>query len=436
VTASFDIVILGLSVTSSWGNGHATTYRGLIRGLGGRGHRVLFLERDAPWYAENRDEPHPQGAVTEIYQSFDELVSRFEQAISEARLVIVGSFVREGARVGEWVTSVARGRTAFYDIDTPVTLTQLANGEHDYITPALIPRYNLYLSFTGGPALDFLEGHYGSPMARVLYCSVDSDKYRPMQESITWDLGYLGTYSQDRQPGLESLMLDAARQWPAGRFAVAGPMYPDDIVWPDNVEREIHLSPREHAAFYGAQRFSLNITRVEMKKAGFSPSVRLFEAGACAVPVISDWWNGLDRLFTIGKEVLIAESAEDTLRYLHEMPGPQRIAIGQAARQRVLAEHTPEHRAVQLEGYLREIDDNASVDTPRRNGRPREIDHGLPSGLASQQRGEGAGRATGAEISPPSDTCNLLESVGAGGGNGGADRKPASTETKSPGRAG
>lgn len=436
MTLSFDIVILGLSVTSSWGNGHATTYRGLIRGLARRGHRVLFLERDAPWYAENRDEPHPQGAVTEIYQSFDELVGRFERIVSQAMLVIVGSFVPEGARVGEWVTSIARGRTAFYDIDTPVTLAQLANGEHESITPALIPRYNVYLSFTGGPALKFLERHYGSPMARVLYCSVDSDKYYPIQKPITWDLGYLGTYSPDRQPGLEGLMLDAARGWRQGRFAVAGPMYPEDIVWPDNVEREIHLSPREHAAFYGAQRFTLNITRAEMKKAGFSPSVRLFEAGACAVPVISDWWEGLDRLFNVGEQVMISEGSEDTLRYLRDMPDAQRLAVGRAARERVLTEHTPEHRAMQLETYLREIDDNASPDTPRPNGRSREVDHGLHSRLASQCRGENAGRGTSAEIGPPSDPGNLLEPLGTSSGNGGADRKSASTGAKSAGGPG
>ena len=124
----FDVVILGLSVTSSWGNGHATTYRSLIRGLAARGHRVLFLERDVPWYAGNRDQPHPAGARTELYESVEDLTARFEREVSEADLVIVGSFVPDGARVGDWVTSVARGVTAFYDIDTPVTLAEARPG--------------------------------------------------------------------------------------------------------------------------------------------------------------------------------------------------------------------------------------------------------------------------------------------------------------------
>src|SRR4051812_35521314 len=214
----FDIVILGLTVTSSWGNGHATTYRSLIRGLAARGHRVLFLERDMDWYAGNRDEPQPRGARTELYESFEELTARFEREITEAALVIVGSFVPEGRRVGEWVTSIARGIPAFYDIDTPITLSKLADRSADYITPELVPCYKLYLSFTGGRALRLIESHYRSPMARPLYCSVDTEQYRPEVCPQRWDMGYLGTYSADRQPALEGLMLEPARRWMDGRF--------------------------------------------------------------------------------------------------------------------------------------------------------------------------------------------------------------------------
>jgi spore maturation protein CgeB len=413
VDPSFDIVILGLAITSSWGNGHATTYRSLIRGLAARGQRVLFLERDMPWYAGNRDEPHPYGTVTELYQSFDELVSRFEQPVREAGLVIVGSYVPEGTRVGDWVTSVAKGRTAFYDIDTPITLANLASGQEDYITPALIGRYDAYLSFTGGPTLRLIERTYGSPMARVLYCSVDLEKYHPVDRSCRWDLGYLGTYSDDRQPALENLLLEPARRWTDGAFAVAGPMYPDSIRWPHNVDREIHLSPREHAAFYGAQRFTLNVTREAMKKAGFSPSVRLFEAGACGVPVISDWWEGLDSVFRIGEEVLVAKDPEDTLRFLHNISDSQRLAIGAAARKRVLAEHTPEQRAAQLEVYLKEMNDNVSAHTTRRDRCRGEGDRGVPAGLASQRNGKSAGGKIGSETVAVSGPSGLHEPSGA-----------------------
>jgi spore maturation protein CgeB len=349
-----NIVMLGLSVTSSWGNGHATTYRSLIRGLAAAGHTILFLERDAPWYRGNRDEPAPQGATTVLYKSFDELTTVAHPAVAKADLVIVGSFVPEGIAVGSWVQEVAEGLTAFYDIDTPITLAKLREGSCEYLTPELISRYGLYLSFTGGPTLSTIERMYGSPMAKVLFCSVDTDTYKPVSLSTRWDLGYLGTWSEDRQPALERLLIQPARRWVDGRFAVVGPQYPASIRWPANIKREIHLSPREHAGFYGAQRFTLNITREAMKEAGYSPSVRLFEAGACGVPIISDWWEGLDAIFEPGREILLSESSDDTLRYLRDLSERVRVRIGAAARKRVLAEHSPLRRAMQLEEYVRE----------------------------------------------------------------------------------
>jgi spore maturation protein CgeB len=349
-----NIVLLGLSITSSWGNGHATTYRGLMRELVRRGHEVLFLERDVPWYASNRDLPRPPYGRTQLYTDLEDLRARFTQEVRKADLVVVGSYVPEGVEVGRWVQATARGIPAFYDIDTPVTLAKLERGEHEYLTPSLIPGYRLYLSFTGGPTLRWLERELGSPAARALYCGVDPELYPPRPSTPRWDLGYLGTYSRDRQPVLERLMLEAAREWEQGRFVVAGPQYPAEVAWPPNVERVEHLPPPEHAAFYNRQRFTLNVTRADMVRAGYSPSVRLFEAAACAVPIISDTWNGLDTLFTPGREILLARSAADTLGLLRELSEPERRAIGERARARVLAEHTAAHRAQELETYALE----------------------------------------------------------------------------------
>jgi len=351
--APLDIVILGLSITSSWGNGHATTYRGLVRELAALGHRVLFLERDTPWYAENRDLPRPPYCRTVLYDSLDELMTRFGDAVTRADAVIVGSYVPDGIAVGEWVTTTTDGVAAFYDIDTPVTLARLADDGTEYITPELIARYDLYLSFTGGPTLRRLEREFGSPCARPLYCSVDPASYYPERVARRWDLGYMGTYSADRQPTVERLLVEPARRWRPGRFAVVGPQYPADIAWPPNVERNSHLPPSRHRAFYTAQRFTLNVTRADMIAAGYSPSVRLFEAAACGVPIISDDWAGLDELFTPGEEILIARSADDVLRVLHDLPEVERRRIGARARGRVLAEHTAAHRAMELEGFLR-----------------------------------------------------------------------------------
>jgi spore maturation protein CgeB len=351
---SLNFVFLGLSITSSWGNGHATTYRGLVRGLSARGHKVLFLERDQEWYAANRDLVQPPYGRTELYQSLTELKKCFSPEVREADVVVVGSYVPQGTAVGEWVTSTARGLTAFYDIDTPVTVAQLEKGDAPYISRKLIPKYQLYLSFTGGPLLRRMETDFGSPSARPLYCSVDPTIYYPEQRTPRWDLGYLGTYSLDRQPTLDELLLRPAKAWPAGRLVVAGPQYPASIRWPANVERIVHLSPAEHRRFYSEQRFTLNVTRREMVKAGYSPSVRLFEAAACGTPIISDAWDGLETLFEPGKEILIAHSSKEALSFLRELSEAERSRLAEGARRRVLNGHTAAHRAAELEGYVME----------------------------------------------------------------------------------
>jgi spore maturation protein CgeB len=349
------IVILGLSITSSWGNGHATTYRGLVRELVRRGHDVTFLERNQDWYAQNRDLPHPPYGRTHLYDSLTSLRTDFAQQVSEADVVIVGSFVPEGAAVGDWVQQRSRGVKAFYDIDTPVTLARLARGEHDYLRPAQIANYDLYLSFTGGPTLERLEREYGSPRARVLYCSVDPELYFPEPQTLDWDLGYMGTYSDDRQPTLNALLLQPAREHAKGRFVVAGPQYPETIAWPANVEYLSHVPPASHRRFYNRQRFTLNVTRADMIAAGWSPSVRLFEAAACGTPIISDCWEGLDSVLKPGREILIATRADDVLTVLREMPESQRLSLAQKARARILAEHTAACRARELESYVLDL---------------------------------------------------------------------------------
>ena len=349
------LVVLGLSITSSWGNGHATTYRALLRALARLGHDVLFLERDLPWYADNRDLPSPDYARVELYASPEQLKQRHRAEIRDADLVVVGSYVPDGIEIGNWVTRSARGVCAFYDIDTPETLSQLESDRPLYLSRALIPRYGLYLSFTGGPALELLERKYGAPRARPLYCSADAEMYRPEPPDLHWDLGYMGTYSADRQPGLERLLLQAAAADRQSRFIVAGPQYPEAIDWPGNVTRIAHLPPDQHRSFYNRQRFTLNLTRSRMREMGYSPSVRLFEAAACATPIISDAWPGLETLFTPNEEILIAESTRDTLEYLHTLSERERLAIGARARERMLNEHTSEHRARELLGYVAEV---------------------------------------------------------------------------------
>lgn len=350
-----NLLFLGLSITSSWGNGHATTYRGLLRELAKRGHAVTFLEADAEWYASNRDLPAPPYCRAELYADFEELKRRFANDVREADAVIVGSYVPDGVRVGAWVLETSSCPVAFYDIDTPVTLAQLSRGECAYLSPELVARYHLYCSFSGGPTLQVLEQTWGSPRARALYCSVDPESYFPDAAAQEFDLTYLGTYSPDRQPTLDALLLQPARAWREGRFFVAGPQYPNDVVWPDNVKRANHLPPSQHRSFYASGKWTLNVTRADMVRAGWSPSVRLFEAAACGVPVISDVWPGLEDFFVPDEEIILAPNAKDSLRALREIGEESRARIGHAARARVLGAHTSAHRAQELESYLREL---------------------------------------------------------------------------------
>ncbi len=345
------IVVLGLSLSSSWGNGHATTYRALLRAMARLGHDILFLERDVPWYAENRDLERPDFCELRFYRDFADL-KRFTEEIRKADVVIVGSFVPQGVSVGHFVQHAAQGITAFYDIDTPVTLAKLRRGDFEYISPSLIPGYDLYLSFTGGPTLRLIEKNYDAPAACALYCSADTDVYRRISVPERYDLGYLGTYSADRQAKLERLLIEPARRLPQQRFVVAGSQYPIDIDWPANVARIDHIPPQEHPNFFSACRFTLNITRADMVQVGFSPSVRLFEAAACGCPTISDNWLGLESIFAVEDEILVVETADQVSAILTNCLERDRLALASRMRDRVLREHTAEHRATQLDAYL------------------------------------------------------------------------------------
>ena len=346
------LVFLGLSLSSSWGNGHATTYRALLRALDARGHEVLFLEREQPWYAAHRDLAAPVFCKLRFYHSLPEL-DRHARDLAEADAVIVGSYVPEGASVINRIAPRVRSLFCFYDIDTPITMHALAQGGAAYLRPEQIRLFDLYLSFTGGPTLRVLERDYGARLARPLYCAVDPEQHRPAAVPRRWDLGYLGTYSSDRQPTLERLLIEPARRRPDLRFVVAGPQYPDAIGWPENVERIDHLSPFDHPTFYASQTWTLNVTRADMCQRGYSPSVRLFEAGACGVPIISDQWPGLDELFLPGRDILIANTTADVLAAL-DLPDDRRAAIAQSGRARTLARHAAEIRARELEGFLAE----------------------------------------------------------------------------------
>ncbi|NLS06364.1 glycosyltransferase [Rhizobium sp. P32RR-XVIII] len=369
MTRSLNVVVLGLSLSSSWGNGHASTFRALLRGMRAEGHNVLFLERDVPWYSGNRDLPEPDFCELAYYSSVPGLIEDFAERLRRADAVIIGSYVPEGVAVIDAVAAVDPAQLCFYDIDTPVTLAKLDRGDEEYLARRQIPLFDMYFSFSGGKVLDRLETSYGARRAGALYCSVDAELYRNTGEEPLWDLGYLGTYSPDRQPALRQLLIEPARQLPQMRFVVAGPQYPEGIDWPANVERIEHLPPEEHASFYSRQRFTLNVTRAAMIAAGWSPSVRLFEAAACETPIISDFWPGLDELLPHGQAAIIASQTSDVVSALSGMDAKARSALASEAYRRVINSHTGVARAREfartLFGNALHFDREAPLNSPR-----------------------------------------------------------------------
>ncbi|MFL6450731.1 MAG: glycosyltransferase [Bryobacteraceae bacterium] len=368
--AKLDVVFIGLTITSTWGNGHATTYRALLKELRKRGHRVTFLERNVPWYSENREFSELPYCDIGLYSSLDELRERYADRVKQADFVVVGSYVPDGIAVGNWVTATARNGKAFYDIDTPVTLANLQSDRCEYLSRALCRRYDLYLSFTGGPTLDYIEKQLRAPRARALYCSVDPTLYFPEERPQKWDLAYLGTYAADRQPALDEFLRSVASLHPEKRFAVAGPQYPQDIVWPENVLRIEHLPATEHREFYNSQAFTLNLTRSDMRKAGYSPSVRLFEAAACGAAIMSDDWPGLNEIFTPSTEILLVRDIADVTSNMQMAP-EERFRLADRARQRTLRFHTASVRALELETYLLETLSSLPRSNRKRTGSRR-----------------------------------------------------------------
>jgi spore maturation protein CgeB len=348
------IVICGLSITSSWGNGHATTYRALVRALNQRAHKIVFFERDLEWYASNRDTPEPPYCRVHIYDRWDEVRPLLRRELSDADVAIVGSYFPDGIAAIDEVLDSPAAIKSFYDIDTPITVSKLQAQDTEYLRPDQVPEFDLYFSFTGGPILRELQTRFGVRRAVPLYCSFDSAKYQLSAPDLRYrcDLSYMGTYAPDRQACLERLLCVPATRLPGKSFIVAGPQYPASFMWPKNVRRIIHLEPKFHPPFYSSSRFTLNLTRKLMVDQGYSPSVRLFEAAGYGAAIVSDHWAGLDNFFLPGKEILLADTADQVIRFLTEMTDAEVRAIGLNAQERVLAEHSAEKRAAEFEEFV------------------------------------------------------------------------------------
>ncbi|MFT8243779.1 CgeB family protein [Roseomonas sp. BN140053] len=344
------LVIFGLAVSSSWGNGHAALWRALITALLADGHRVTFFERDVPYYAENRDlHALPEGGELVLYRDWSEVLPRARRALAEADCGMVTSYCPDAPGAAALLED-GRALRCFYDLDTPVTLARVAAGEAvDYLGPQGFANYDLVLSYTGGEALAALRDRLGARRVVPIYGSVDPALHAPAAPADRFRaaLSYIGTYAADRQAMLERLFVQPARLRPEARFVIAGAQYPQDFPWTANTFFVRHLPPAEHAAFYAASRLTLNVTREAMARSGWCPSGRLFEAAASGAPILTDWWDGLDAFFEPGREILVAHDTDDALAAI-DRGDEELAALARRARERVLAEHTAARRAREM----------------------------------------------------------------------------------------
>ena len=351
------LVIFGLTVSSSWGNGHATLWRGLLRAFAKRGHDVVFFERDVPYYAAHRDLRELERGQLRLYADWEDVREDARRELSDADAGMVTSYCPDGVAASELVLEANVARRVFYDLDTPVTLSQLSAGECvPYLPPQGLGDFDLVLSYTGGEALTELRTRLHARVTAPLYGSVDPNEHRPVPPVAAYrsDLSYLGTYAEDRQQALNELFLEPARRLPARRFLIGGAQYPSSFPWSDNIHFKRHLPPAEHPAFFSSSRMTLNVTRHAMANMGWCPSGRLFEAAACGVPILSDSWAGLDQFFSPGSEIFVAQTSDDAIEAIALGDSTLR-AVAAAARERTLAEHTADRRAAELESMLASV---------------------------------------------------------------------------------
>jgi spore maturation protein CgeB len=348
------IVIFGLTISSSWGNGHATLWRGLCRALADRGHEVVFFEHDVPYYAGHRDLDRLADGQLLLYRDWDAVLNQAREHVRQADVSMVTSYCPDGIAATDLVLESSGGLRVFYDLDTPITLEHVRDGKSvQYIGPRGLGDFDLVLSYTGGIALEQLQTRLGARRVAPLYGSVDPKIHRPVPpiSMFQCDLSYLGTYAEDRQSTLEKLFIEAARRSPQYKFLIGGAQYPVEFPWAKNIFFASHVAPPDHPAFYSSSRLTLNVTRRAMAEMGYCPSGRLFEAAACVTPILSDYWEGLDEFFTPGSEILVANTTEDAIEALN-FPERDLKKIATAARERTLAEHTAECRAIDFESAI------------------------------------------------------------------------------------
>jgi len=351
--------MIGKSILSSIRYPQADLYRGLVGELAQRGHRTVFLECERPDEKWQRDMLRTPYCDVWTYATTDSLLDEYTPAIEAADIVILGSAVPEAHRIAAWIADKARGVKVYYDTDLARTLASLSNNNSDKecVSCSTVPIFDLYLSTTGGSALDQLMQEYGCRFAKPLYESIDPYFFYRTDVHKQYDLGFIGNFKPERDQHLEELLLQPARHTPNRRFVLAGDHYPPDVDWPDNLTYLEHLPETNHVDFYNRQHCSLVLAREDRRALGFTPSKRLLAAAACGVPILTHHWEGIEQFFEPQREVFLVEDCHQVLDVLYQSNEIDRRRVGDFARERVLAQHTTAHRTDQLLSFWHEIAD-------------------------------------------------------------------------------
>jgi len=350
-----NIAFFGSSLVSAYWNGAATYYRGVLRNLAERGHRITFYEPDAFERQQHRDIPDPDWARVVVYPATEEAAWRCLEEARGSDLVVKASGVGVFDELLEkGVLDIRRsdGLCAFWDVDAPATLDRMESDPEDRFR-ALVPRYDLILTYGGGdPVVDAYRS-FGARDCVPVYNALDSTTHHPVEPDPRFeaDLGFLGNRLPDREARVEEFFLNAAAKLPEKTFLLGGSGWADKGM-PANVRYMGHVYTRDHNAFNCTPLAVLNISRESMARYGFSPATRVFEAAGAGACLITDEWVGIEMFLEPGSEVLVARDGAQVAEHLRELTPERARRIGEAARRRVLSEHTYAHRAAQVETVL------------------------------------------------------------------------------------
>ena len=353
------IAFYGSSLLSSYWNGAATYYRGLLQELAGRGHAITFYEPDAFDRQRHRDIDPPAWARVVVYPATIEGVRGVLAEASAADVVVKASGVGvfDDELLAGAITAASPGAIRlFWDVDAAATLQEMRAAGPGHPVCRALPHLDAVLTYGGGPPVVDAYTGFGARLCRPIYNALDPATHHPAppEPRFAAGLGLLANRLPDREARVEEFFVGAARRLPAHRFLLGGSGW-DDKDLPGNVRRIGHVGTADHNAFNATPRAVLNVARDSMAAVGYSPATRVFEAAGAGGCLITDAWEGIGLFLQPGEEVLVARDGAEVAGHLETLTGARARAIGMAARRRILGEHTYARRGAEVESLLAEL---------------------------------------------------------------------------------